>query len=52
MRELAEKAPTVALTHFAARAGDHNDRAMQGSAMIAASLASRLGVEPVVGTPK
>lgn len=41
------------ITHFAARAGDHNDRAMQGSGMIAAELASRLKVAPVVvGAPE
>ncbi|NUS85538.1 MAG: arginase family protein [Streptomyces sp.] len=41
------------ITHFAARAGDHNDRAMQGSGMIAAELASRLKVAPVVvGSPE
>ena len=42
-----------ALTHFAGRAGDHNDRAMAGSPAIAAELARRLGVDPVViGQPE
>ncbi|WP_320064540.1 arginase family protein [Micromonospora sp. RTGN7] len=41
------------VTHFAARAGDHNDHAMQGSRMIAAELAARLGSAPVViGSPQ
>lgn len=41
------------ITHFAARAGDHNDRAMQGSGMIAAELATRLEATPVVvGAPE
>lgn len=39
---------TPALTHFAGRAGDHNDRAMAGSPAIAAELARRLGIDPVV----
>ncbi|WP_233583008.1 arginase family protein [Candidimonas sp. SYP-B2681] len=39
---------TSALTHFAGRAGDHNDRAMAGSPAIAWELARRLGVDPVV----
>lgn len=43
---------TVALTHFAARCGDHNDRAMQASALLAQVLAERLGTAPtVVGEP-
>ncbi|MDG4793719.1 arginase family protein [Micromonospora sp. WMMD1082] len=41
------------ITHFAGRAGDHNDRAMRGSAMVAAELAARLGSAPVViGSPE
>jgi arginase len=36
------------LTHFAGRAGDHNDRAMRGSRVIAAGLSTRLGAAPVV----
>lgn len=43
----------VALTHFAARAGDHNDLAMVGSAQLAAGLADVLGVTAyVVGRPE
>lgn len=46
-------ASRVALTHFAGRAGDHNDRAMAGSPFIAGELGARLGVEPVViGAPE
>ncbi|TDD36236.1 arginase family protein [Saccharopolyspora elongata] len=42
-----------ALTHFAGRAGDHNDRAMVGSRLVAASFAARFGAEPVViGQPQ
>ncbi|WP_037682573.1 arginase family protein [Streptomyces griseus] len=52
MTSPAARRPPV-ITHFAARAGDHNDRAMQGSGMIAAELASRLKTEPVViGRPE
>lgn len=44
---------TLALTHFAGRAGDHNDRAMAASPHIADELARRLGVQPVViGRPE
>lgn len=44
---------TVALTRFAGRAGDHNDRAMVGSRLVADALAARYGVEPfVVGAPR
>lgn len=39
---------TTTLTHFAARAGDHNDRAMGASPMLAAVLGERLGIEPIV----
>lgn len=43
---------TVALTHFAARCGDHNDRAMQASPLLAQVLAERLGAAPtVIGGP-
>lgn len=43
---------TVALTHFAARCGDHNDRAMQASPLLAQVLAERLGTAPtVIGEP-
>ncbi|MDA3629613.1 arginase family protein [Saccharopolyspora sp. WRP15-2] len=42
-----------ALTHFAGRAGDHNDRAMTGSRVVAAGLAARFGAEPaVIGEPR
>lgn len=45
--------PTVALTHFAGRAGDHNDRAMVGSRLLAAALSVHYNVEPfVVGAPR
>jgi arginase len=43
----------VALTHFAGRAGDHNDRAMVGSRELAAAIGARLGVDPVaIGSPE
>jgi arginase len=43
----------VALTHFAGRAGDHNDLAMVGSRELAGALSARLGVAAtVVGTPE
>lgn len=43
----------VALTHFAARAGDHNDRAMVASRVLAAELSDYLGTAPVViGEPQ
>lgn len=46
-------APTVALTRFAGRAGDHNDRAMVGSGYLAEVLADRLGAAvTTVGTPE
>ncbi|MEE6311726.1 arginase family protein [Plantactinospora veratri] len=49
----ASNPPSPVITHFAARAGDHNDRAMQASGMIAAELATRLGSAPVViGSPE
>lgn len=42
-----------ALTHFAARAGDHNDLAMAASPVLAAALAARLGTTPtVIGEPQ
>ena len=42
----------TALTLFAGRAGDHNDRAMRAGPLLAQALANRLGAEPVtVGTP-
>ena len=46
-------APAVALTHFAGRAGDHNDRAMVGSRELAAAMGASLGVDRVVvGSPE
>ncbi len=43
----------MALTHFAGRAGDHNDLAMVGSRQLAAALAERLGTTAtVVGAPE
>lgn len=45
--------PDVAVVQHAGRAGDHNDRAMAVSPVLAAALADRLGVEPVaVGRPE
>lgn len=44
---------SIALTHFAGRAGDHNDLAMVGSRQLAQALASLLGVEATtVGAPQ
>lgn len=43
----------IALTHFAGRAGDHNDRAMAGSHFVAQRFAQQLEVDPVVvGSPE
>jgi len=43
----------VGLSHYAGRAGDHNDLAMVGSRELANALATRLGSEPtVVGVPE
>lgn len=43
----------LALTHFAARAGDHNDLAMAASPILAAALAARLATTPtVIGEPR
>lgn len=43
----------IGLTHFAGRAGDHNDLAMIGSRELAGALAARLGVDAtVVGKPE
>lgn len=45
--------PRVALTHFAGRAGDHNDLAMIGSRELAAALATRFRVgATVIGKPE
>jgi arginase family enzyme len=49
----ATAVPAVALTHFAGRAGDHNDRAMVGSRELATAMGASLGVDPVVvGSPE
>ena len=46
-------ATTPAVTHFAARAGDHNDQAMAGSPAIAHELVRRLNVSAVaIGEPE
>ncbi|MCO7237663.1 arginase family protein [Aeromicrobium sp. CnD17-E] len=43
----------IAVTHFAGRAGDHNDHAMAASPRLAAAFADRYQVTPtVVGTPR
>ncbi|MFD5601283.1 arginase family protein [Leucobacter sp. NPDC058333] len=43
---------TVSLTHFAARVGDHNDRAMAASPVLAEVLGARLGTAAtVIGEP-
>jgi arginase len=43
----------VGLSHFAGRAGDHNDLAMIGSRELASALTTRFGTEPtVVGAPE
>ncbi|CAK9785863.1 Arginase/deacetylase [Cutaneotrichosporon oleaginosum] len=43
---------STALIHYAARAGDHNDRAMAATPYLAAALAAHLGVAPTtVGSP-
>lgn len=43
----------VALTHFAGRAGDHNDLAMIGSRELASALSDRIGQEvTIVGAPQ
>jgi len=45
--------PSVAVTHFAGRAGDHNERAMSASPRLAAALADRYGTTPtVIGSPR
>lgn len=44
---------TIALTHFAARAGDHNDRAMFATPILADVLSNRLGTYiTIVGEPQ
>ena len=43
----------VGLTHFAGRAGDHNDRAMVASRHLASALAQQFGATPtVIGVPE
>ena len=43
----------IALTHFAGRAGDQNDRAMVGSHFVARRFARQFDVDPVViGSPE
>lgn len=45
--------PQAAVTHFAGRAGDHNDRAMAASPRLTAALSAHYGVTPtVIGTPR
>ena len=45
--------PAIGLSHYAGRAGDHNDLAMIGSRELAAELATRRGRQPtVIGTPE
>ncbi|WP_311243545.1 arginase family protein [Microbacterium sp. WCS2018Hpa-23] len=44
---------TIALTRFAARAGDHNDRAMQATPLLTAVLSEKLPAKPIViGEPQ
>ena len=53
IRERLMTAPRVAVTHFAGRAGDHNDRAMAASPRLARALAEHFDVPPsVVGVPR
>lgn len=43
----------LSITHFAGRVGDHNDRGMTGSALVARALSHALGLEAVrVGSPQ
>ncbi|PPF56439.1 arginase [Clavibacter michiganensis] len=43
----------IALTRFASRAGDHNDRAIRATPLLAAALSERLRVPPtVIGSPR
>ena len=45
--------PSIAVTHFAGRAGDHNDHAMAASPRLAAALADHYRVTPfVIGSPR
>lgn len=50
---ISPAADRVGLSHFAGRAGDHNDLAMVGSRELASALATWFGTEPVVvGAPE
>lgn len=43
----------IGLTAFQGRAGDHNDLAMPGAALLARTIGDHLGLEPaVIGTPE
>lgn len=45
--------PRIAVTHFAGRAGDHNDRAMNASPRLAEALSDRYDVDAsVIGSPR
>ncbi|MFT3861533.1 arginase family protein [Micropruina sp.] len=53
MNDRAAVGASVAVTHFAGRAGDHNDRAMAASPRLARALADRFGAAPtVIGSPR
>ncbi|MFC7362874.1 arginase family protein [Nocardioides astragali] len=53
MSSTTPSAHPVGLTHFAGRAGDHNDLAMIGSRELADALSARLGIEiTTVGVPE
>lgn len=52
MNTPAETTSSFAVTHFAGRAGDHNDHAMAASPRLAAALADRYQTAPtVIGSP-
>lgn len=42
--------PAIAVTHFAGRVGDRNDRAMAASPRLAAALSTRFDVSAAVFT--
>lgn len=45
--------PSIVLSHFAGRAGDHNDLAMNGSRELASALSAHFATDPaVVGSPE
>lgn len=51
--DTAFEAGIVGLTHFAGRAGDHNDLAMVGSRELASALATRFRIAPTtIGAPE